>query len=283
LDASVGLNARHDRAGLRFHLINPDTGNRIRMITQDGETGDELECRSLVKGYEFRKGKYLLLGDDDLDSVKVESSSVMTIEKFVESTTIDPVYYDAAWDGHSISAPADQADAGSCHAAFSRTPKIRRNRGGASSRSGHKAQRSGNPKGLPAVKVSVWGVKGMPGQILVLVAEDEELVRLVIVEALEDAGFEVIEAGHADAALGVLQIHSARIHVLFTDIQMPGAMDGLALAHHTAKNWPKIALLITSARPRPDRASLPRKSRFLAKPYRHHHVIRHIRELAAAA
>jgi CheY-like chemotaxis protein len=49
----------------------------------------------------------------------------------------------------------------------------------------------------------------MPGQILVLVAEDEELVRLVIVEALEDAGFEVIEAGHADAALGVLQIHSA--------------------------------------------------------------------------
>ena len=108
----------------------------------------------------------------------------------------------------------------------------------------------------------------MPGQILVLVAEDEELVRLVIVEALEDAGFEVIEAGHADAALGVLQIHSARIHVLFTDIQMPGAMDGLALAHHTAKNWPKIALLITSARPRPDRASLPRKSRFLAKPYR---------------
>ena len=90
-------NARHDRAGIRFNLINPETGNRIRMITQDGETGQELERRSLVKGYEFRKGKYLLLSDDDLDSVKVDSSSVMTIEKFVDTASIDPVYYDAAY------------------------------------------------------------------------------------------------------------------------------------------------------------------------------------------
>ena len=123
----------------------------------------------------------------------------------------------------------------------------------------------------------------MPEQVLVLVAEDEELVRLVIVDALRDAGFEVIEAEHAEAALGVLEHHAARIHVLFTDVQMPGSMDGLALAHHTAKNWPGIAILITSAHPRPDRATLPEKSRFLAKPYRHAHVVRHIRELAAAA
>jgi DNA end-binding protein Ku len=89
-------NARHDRAGIRFNLINPETGNRIRMITQDGETGQELERRSLVKGYEFRKGKYLL-SDDDLDSVKVDSSKVMTIEKFVDTASIDPVYYDSAY------------------------------------------------------------------------------------------------------------------------------------------------------------------------------------------
>jgi DNA end-binding protein Ku len=63
-------NARHDRAGLRFNLINPDTGNRIRMITQDAETGQDLERRNLVKGYEFRKNEYLLLSDDDFDSVK---------------------------------------------------------------------------------------------------------------------------------------------------------------------------------------------------------------------
>ena len=67
------------------------------MITQDADTGQELERRSLVKGYEFRKGKYLLLNDEELDSVKVESSSVMTIEKFVDAASIDPVYYDSAY------------------------------------------------------------------------------------------------------------------------------------------------------------------------------------------
>jgi DNA end-binding protein Ku len=90
-------NARHDRTSIRFNLINPDTGNRIRMITQDAETGDELERRSLVKGYEFRKNQYLLLSDEDLQSVKVESSSVMTVEKFVDADSIAPVYYDAAY------------------------------------------------------------------------------------------------------------------------------------------------------------------------------------------
>src|SRR3954464_7370981 len=126
------------------------------------------------------------------------------------------------------------------------------------------------------------GVSDMPDQIIVLVVEDEELVRLVIAEVLRDEGFEVMEVEHAEAALAILQVHAARIHVLFTDIQMPGTMDGLALAHHTAKHWPRIALLITSARPPPDRAALPKNSRFLPKPYQHHHVVRHIRELAAA-
>ena len=71
------FNARHDRAGIRFNLINPDTGNRIRMVTQDAETGKELQRRDLVKGYKFRKDQYLLLSDDDLDSVKVEISVVL--------------------------------------------------------------------------------------------------------------------------------------------------------------------------------------------------------------
>ena len=74
-------NARHDRAAIRFNMINPETGNRIKMVTTDAETGKELERRDLVKGYEFRKNQYLLLSDDDFDSVKVESSSVMTVEK----------------------------------------------------------------------------------------------------------------------------------------------------------------------------------------------------------
>ena len=123
----------------------------------------------------------------------------------------------------------------------------------------------------------------MPDQTFVLVAEDEELVRSVIVQTLLDEGFKVMEVEHADAALIVLESHGHRIHVLFTDIQMPGIMDGLALAHHTSKHWPRIGLLITSARFCPDLAAFPKKSRFVAKPYRHRHIVRHIRELAAAA
>src|SRR5271166_3388275 len=90
-------NARHDRAAIRFNLINPETGNRIRMVTTDSETGKELERRDLVKGYEFKKNHYLIVTDEDLDSVKVESSSVMTIEKFVDAESIDPMYYDASY------------------------------------------------------------------------------------------------------------------------------------------------------------------------------------------
>jgi DNA end-binding protein Ku len=67
------------------------------MITQDAGTGQELERRHLVKGYEFKKNQYVLLSDEDFDSVKVESSSMMTVAKFVDTQSIDPVYYDAAY------------------------------------------------------------------------------------------------------------------------------------------------------------------------------------------
>ena len=86
-------NAKHDRVALRFNMINPETGHRIRMTTVDAETNKELQRRDLVKGYEFRKNQYLLLSDADFDSVKVESSSMMAIEKFVEVNSIDPIYY----------------------------------------------------------------------------------------------------------------------------------------------------------------------------------------------
>jgi DNA end-binding protein Ku len=60
-------------------------------------TGKELSRRELVAGYEFEKDTYLLLTDADLDSVKVESSSMMTMEKFVDASSIDPIYYDTAY------------------------------------------------------------------------------------------------------------------------------------------------------------------------------------------
>ena len=91
------FSARHDRSSIRFHLINPETGNRIRMLTVDGETEQEVERRSLIKGYEFRKNTYLLVTNEDFDSVKVESSEVMTVEKFVDGGSIDPLYYDTSY------------------------------------------------------------------------------------------------------------------------------------------------------------------------------------------
>jgi DNA end-binding protein Ku len=91
------FSAKHDRSSIKFNLINPETGNRIRMLTVDGETEKELERRNLVKGYEFKKNTYLLLTNEDLESVKVESSEVMTVEKFVDGASIDPLYYDSGY------------------------------------------------------------------------------------------------------------------------------------------------------------------------------------------
>ena len=99
------FNARHDREAIRFNQINPATGNRIKMITQDAGTGQEVRRGELSKGYEFEKGRYLILTDEDFEKVKPDSSSILNVEKFVDAGSIDPVYYDSAYymapDGHA--------------------------------------------------------------------------------------------------------------------------------------------------------------------------------------
>jgi DNA end-binding protein Ku len=128
-------NARHDRAGIRVQSHR----SRDRQPHPHDRAGrrdrEELERRSLLKGYEFRKGKYLLLSDDDLDSVKVESSSVMTIEKFVDTASIDPVYYDSAYylvpdgdAGKDVNAVLREAIAKTGKAALSRVVIAQRER-----------------------------------------------------------------------------------------------------------------------------------------------------------
>jgi len=89
--------ANHERGSLHFNLINPKTGHRIRMVTQDAETDEELSRRDLVKGYEFKKDTYLVLTDEDFESARVESSSTIKIDKFVDSNTIDPIYFDTSY------------------------------------------------------------------------------------------------------------------------------------------------------------------------------------------
>ena len=94
----VALVTSHtERNNLHFHLINPDTGNRVKMLTTDAETGAELSRRDLAKGYEFHKGEHVLLTDADFESVRVESSSVLKIDKFVPAGSIDPLYFDTGY------------------------------------------------------------------------------------------------------------------------------------------------------------------------------------------
>ncbi len=121
-----------------------------------------------------------------------------------------------------------------------------------------------------------------PPSLVVVVAEDEALIRMMAVDALTGAGFVVIEAGHAAGALAVLASQSNGVHVLFTDIHMPGPMNGLELAHHVHNRWPWIAVIMASGKARPLAAELPDGSRFLSKPYDPVHIVKHVRELVAA-
>jgi DNA end-binding protein Ku len=78
---------------VHFHLINPKTNNRIKMITTDPETGP-VERQDLVKGYEVSKGEYILLTDQEIKSVKLESTKTIDIEHFVPADEIDRIYWD---------------------------------------------------------------------------------------------------------------------------------------------------------------------------------------------
>ena len=100
----------------------------------------------------------------------------------------------------------------------------------------------------------------------VLIVEDEALVRLCAVQAVEDAGYEVIEAANADEAIAILESRRD-IRVIFTDIHMPGSMDGLKLAHAVRYRWPPIKIIVTSGRERIGPQDLPDGGRFFAKPY----------------
>jgi CheY-like chemotaxis protein len=82
---------------------------------------------------------------------------------------------------------------------------------------------------------------------VILVVEDEILVRLTAVAIAEDAGFEVLSATTADEALSILEARTD-VRLVFTDVQMPGSMDGLRLAHAVRDRWPPVELIVTSGR-----------------------------------
>jgi CheY-like chemotaxis protein len=101
---------------------------------------------------------------------------------------------------------------------------------------------------------------------VVLVVEDELLVRIVAVAIVEDAGFEAVEAANADQAITILEARDD-IRVVFTDINMPGSMDGLKLAAAVRDRWPPIEFIVTSGLRAHGGDDLPERSLFLPKPY----------------
>jgi two-component system, response regulator PdtaR len=117
---------------------------------------------------------------------------------------------------------------------------------------------------------------------LVLVVEDEPLVRMVAAEGLEDAGFEVLEAESAADALRILDGRSD-VGVLFTDVNMPGELDGVDLAKLVHERWPELRIVVTSGKDHLRKAQLPDDGRFVAKPYRTHEVVHLIEEMMSAA
>jgi two-component system, response regulator PdtaR len=115
-------------------------------------------------------------------------------------------------------------------------------------------------------------------QTVVLLVEDEPLVRMCAAEILEDEGFEVIEAATAPAALKILEKRDD-VTAVFTDIDMPGGMNGLELAGIVHARWPHIALVVTSGVCRVGTDILPGDSVFIGKPYSAAAPVRIIREL----
>lgn len=101
---------------------------------------------------------------------------------------------------------------------------------------------------------------------VVLVVEDEALIRMCAVCIVEDAGFAAVEASSAEEAIAILEGRDD-VRAVFTDINMTGKMDGWKLAHAIRGRWPPIHLLVTSGLNVPNRGQLPADGRFLRKPY----------------
>lgn len=113
---------------------------------------------------------------------------------------------------------------------------------------------------------------------LILLVEDEPILRLVTHDDLVAAGFDVIDAANADEAIEILQRRSD-IDAVFTDIDMPGSMDGLRLAAFVRDRWPPIKLIVTSGRKTPEANELPAGVPFLAKPFLPERMVSSLNEI----
>ena len=117
---------------------------------------------------------------------------------------------------------------------------------------------------------------------LVLVVDDEAILRLHAADTLEENGFRVVEAEDAKAALRLLA-DLPDVRVLLTDINMPGALDGLDLAREVHERWPAVRLMVTSSKLSLSGGDIPDAGRFVAKPYSPDTLVHEIHGLLAQA
>jgi DNA-binding NtrC family response regulator len=115
----------------------------------------------------------------------------------------------------------------------------------------------------------------------VLVVEDEVLIRMAVADTIAEAGFTVCEAGNADQAIKMLESRGD-IRALFTDIDMPGSMDGLKLAAAVRTRWPAIKIIITSGHVKIRAEELPVEGKFFSKPYDAARIVSTLRDMVAA-
>jgi len=101
---------------------------------------------------------------------------------------------------------------------------------------------------------------------IILVVEDDPIIRMGAMNFVVDAGFEALEADTTDEAIRILEAR-ADIHLVFTDVELPGTMDGLRLAHYIRDRWPPVKLIVASGKIVIDERQLPPGARFFSKPY----------------
>jgi CheY-like chemotaxis protein len=110
------------------------------------------------------------------------------------------------------------------------------------------------------------GVALKTSRQVVLAVEDEPLILMLAIDMIRDAGFEALWASNADEAIRILESRND-IRIVFTDVNMPGSMDGIKLAHAVRGRWPPIKIIVTSGFSGGELKSLPEGSQFIPKPY----------------
>ncbi|WP_222857657.1 response regulator [Rhizobium wenxiniae] len=113
----------------------------------------------------------------------------------------------------------------------------------------------------------------------ILIVDDEAILRFDLADFFMDAGYHVYDAADADEAIAILEAHDS-IRIVLTDVQMPGSMDGLKLAHYIRDRYPPTVLLVTSGMRKIELDEMPENSLFITKPFDPNRLLKHIEEIA---